>query len=367
MRVAPAVRLNPQQREVLEQRSRARSLQARVVERARIVLLAPKANRTKRSPIISESASRRLRAGGRASSNWASRALKRMRRGPAARPTINKQTVARIVRMTTQEKPPNATHWSTRTMAEAAGISEGSVRAHLAAARLEAALRRDVQGQQRSAVRRETRSHRRAVSQSARARAGAVLPTKRARSRHWIARSLAAAEEGPLRNDDARLQAQRNRHAVRGDEHLRRHRDQHVRRPASASGVAEVSARDRRHDAGGQGTASDRRQLRHAQTPQGAEVAGSAPSAFPLVTSRRPAVVAQHGRALLPRPHAESPAARRLPRCPRNWSRRSSDYIDKHNEIPSRSSGPPRLPTSWTRSSAPARLFIMFKACEADH
>jgi hypothetical protein len=33
-----------------------------------------------------------------------------------------------IIRKTTQEKPENATHWSTRTMARAAGVSEASVR-----------------------------------------------------------------------------------------------------------------------------------------------------------------------------------------------------------------------------------------------
>jgi transposase len=33
-----------------------------------------------------------------------------------------------IVRKTTQERPPQATHWSTRTMASAAGVSEASVR-----------------------------------------------------------------------------------------------------------------------------------------------------------------------------------------------------------------------------------------------
>ena len=40
MRVAPRVDLKPEQREALEQRSRARSLPSRVVERARIVLRA---------------------------------------------------------------------------------------------------------------------------------------------------------------------------------------------------------------------------------------------------------------------------------------------------------------------------------------
>jgi Homeodomain-like domain len=40
MRIAPAIVLNPEQRSALEQRARSRSLPARVVERARIVLLA---------------------------------------------------------------------------------------------------------------------------------------------------------------------------------------------------------------------------------------------------------------------------------------------------------------------------------------
>jgi len=34
----------------------------------------------------------------------------------------------RVVAKTTQEKPSNSTHWSTRTMAAAAGLSEASVR-----------------------------------------------------------------------------------------------------------------------------------------------------------------------------------------------------------------------------------------------
>jgi hypothetical protein len=36
--------------------------------------------------------------------------------------------VKRIVRKTTQDKPANATHWSTRTMASAVGVSETTVR-----------------------------------------------------------------------------------------------------------------------------------------------------------------------------------------------------------------------------------------------
>jgi transposase len=47
---------------------------------------------------------------------------------PGRTPTITPAKVQEVVRKTTQEKPANATHWSTRTMAEAVGLSEKSVR-----------------------------------------------------------------------------------------------------------------------------------------------------------------------------------------------------------------------------------------------
>ncbi len=47
---------------------------------------------------------------------------------PGRTPRITAAKVQEVVRKTTQEKPDNATHWSTRTMAGVAGISEKSVR-----------------------------------------------------------------------------------------------------------------------------------------------------------------------------------------------------------------------------------------------
>jgi transposase len=47
---------------------------------------------------------------------------------PGRTAIITPAKVQEVVRRTTQEKPSNATHWSTRTMAEAAGLSEKSVR-----------------------------------------------------------------------------------------------------------------------------------------------------------------------------------------------------------------------------------------------
>ena len=43
------------------------------------------------------------------------------------------------------------------------------------------------------------------------------------------------------------------------------------------------------------------------------------------------------------------------------------DYIDKHNDNPSRSSGPPKPPTSWRRSSAPAKRWIIVNLLAALH
>lgn len=47
---------------------------------------------------------------------------------PGRTPSIPPSTVKAVVRKTTQERPSNATHWSTRTMAAETGISEASVR-----------------------------------------------------------------------------------------------------------------------------------------------------------------------------------------------------------------------------------------------
>jgi transposase len=128
MRVAPTVDLSAEHREVLEQRSRARSLPARVVERARIVLLAAAGKQDKE---IAEELGISVQKAAR----WRARFLETGVSGlekdaprPGRTPRIPAQTVERVIRMTTQEKPVNATHWSTRSMAAAVQLSESTVR-----------------------------------------------------------------------------------------------------------------------------------------------------------------------------------------------------------------------------------------------
>jgi len=128
MRVARPVILNPEQRKALEQYSRARSLPARMVERARIVLRA--ADGLQDRQIADE-----LSITPEKAARWRNRfldgglpALQKDAPRPGRTRTITDATVKRVVDMTTQEKPDNATHWSTRTMAAAAGLSETTVR-----------------------------------------------------------------------------------------------------------------------------------------------------------------------------------------------------------------------------------------------
>ena len=128
MRVARPVVLSAEQQEILESRARARSAPARSVERARIVLLAAAGLQDKqiaaKLKIVPEKAAR-----------WRNRfldeglaALEKDAPRPGRHSTITPEMKQEVVRKTTQEKPNNATHWSTRTMAAATGLSERTVR-----------------------------------------------------------------------------------------------------------------------------------------------------------------------------------------------------------------------------------------------
>jgi transposase len=128
MRVARPVTLDPEQRQLLEQQARARSLPARVVERARIVLRAATGQQDKQIAaalgITPEKSARwRNRFLDR---GWA--ALQKDARRPGRPRTIGEAQVKLVIDKTTQEKPEASTHWSTRTMAAAVGLSGASVR-----------------------------------------------------------------------------------------------------------------------------------------------------------------------------------------------------------------------------------------------
>ncbi len=128
MRIAPQVTLTEQQRNQLQTYARGRSIAARLVERSRIVLIAAEGKQD--SEIAAQLAIPRQKA-----ARWRKRFLELGVAGlekdapRSGRPRkITAAKINEVVTKTTQTTPANATHWSTRTMAKEAGISEASVR-----------------------------------------------------------------------------------------------------------------------------------------------------------------------------------------------------------------------------------------------
>src|SRR5215831_3243693 len=117
MRIAPAITLSSDPQATLEQWARRRSLPARVVERARIVLLAAEGRQDKQIASAVKITPKKV-------ARWRSRfltlglaGLQRDASRPGRTPKITASLVRRVVNLTTRQSPPNATHWSTRTMA----------------------------------------------------------------------------------------------------------------------------------------------------------------------------------------------------------------------------------------------------------
>lgn len=127
MRVAKTIVLTEEERTTLTKLSRGRSTEARVVLRAKIVLAAAGG---RRNDHIAEE----LGCTRRTVATWRNRfatarvagIIKDLPRGGRT-PTVRAMKEAEILRKTTQETPRNATHWSTRTMAEAVGVSKATV------------------------------------------------------------------------------------------------------------------------------------------------------------------------------------------------------------------------------------------------
>jgi transposase len=120
VRIAPTVSLSPTQRQQLQSWAGARSLPQRQVQRAQIILLAAEGQQDIE---IAE----RLGISRYKVARWRERFLNVGLDGliqDATRPgrprTVDEQE---IIRRTTQEKPRQATHWSTRTLAHAVGTS----------------------------------------------------------------------------------------------------------------------------------------------------------------------------------------------------------------------------------------------------
>ena len=127
MRVAVDISLDEDERAVLEKIVRSNLSSVRLVQRARIVLLASKGKQNK-------DIAQMLDVGRVQVSRWRKRYAdfglpgieKDLPRGAPPR-TVD---VERLVDLTTQFKPEDATHWSTRKMAAELGVSAASVSRH---------------------------------------------------------------------------------------------------------------------------------------------------------------------------------------------------------------------------------------------
>lgn len=127
MRVAQLITLTDEDRKTLEHWSRGRSTPARLVLRAKIVL---KAAEGLPNNLIAEQLGIDRVLVGRWRKRFAEKGLSgiekdapRGGRKPAAREAL----AAKIIEWTTQRKPANATHWSTRTLAEQLGTNRSMV------------------------------------------------------------------------------------------------------------------------------------------------------------------------------------------------------------------------------------------------
>jgi transposase len=128
MRIALAITLSAEQRRQLETWARSRRAPLRLAERARMILLAAEGRENRE---IARTVGRSRQAVARWRRRFSEHGLAGIEKDaprPGRKPHISAARVEEIVRKTTQETPPQATHWSTRAMARAAGVSEATVR-----------------------------------------------------------------------------------------------------------------------------------------------------------------------------------------------------------------------------------------------
>lgn len=137
MRVAPTIQLTPEERDQLLSWARGRSTPFRLVLRAKIILRA--ADGVQNKQIAEE-----LGAQPNTCALWRSRFYRLRLAGieqDAPRPggpfTLPDTTIQAIVHDTLHTPPPNATHWSVRTMARRHGVSPDTVQRIWKARRLQ--------------------------------------------------------------------------------------------------------------------------------------------------------------------------------------------------------------------------------------
>lgn len=128
MRTAAPILLSPAESAALTTWARGRSFPLRLVQRATIVQMAA-------DDTLSQDIARELNRSRPTVQLWRERFLALRLAGlaqdaprPGRIPSIPEKKVHAIVEATLHGKPPNATHWSTRSMAKAQGLSQATIR-----------------------------------------------------------------------------------------------------------------------------------------------------------------------------------------------------------------------------------------------
>jgi len=126
-RTAASVILTPEERSTLDGWACARSLPYRKVFRAKIITMAA-------DGILSQLIAKTLRVSRPTVQLWRDRFLALRIPGlekdaprPGRNPKVSEKKIRAVVEATLHTTPPNATHWSTRSMAEAQGLSQPTV------------------------------------------------------------------------------------------------------------------------------------------------------------------------------------------------------------------------------------------------
>lgn len=127
MRVAEAITLSPDERTILDQWATGRSFPFRVVQRAQIIRMAA-------DGVWSQVIARTLRISRPTVQLWRQRFLALRLPGlekdaprPGRIPRISCRKVSAVIHATLHSTPPNATHWSARSLAKAQGLSKDAI------------------------------------------------------------------------------------------------------------------------------------------------------------------------------------------------------------------------------------------------
>jgi len=127
-RKAAQIILSPEERATLDHWARSRTMPVRLVQRAKIIQMAS-------GGMDSQDIAKRLEISRPTVQLWRDRFLALRLSGlekdaprPGRIPRISDEKVRAVIEATLHTKPSDATHWSTRSMSRAQGISEASVR-----------------------------------------------------------------------------------------------------------------------------------------------------------------------------------------------------------------------------------------------